>query len=75
MKYKLLYEHTVTPCPSKHWSLELSQERYVCIESIFLNNFYTLSNVLSQREQMEPILNFQVPAEGLELVILLHTQY
>ena len=26
-------------------------------------------------EQMEPILNFQVPAEGLELVILLHTQY
>ena len=30
-----------------------------------------------QRElkQMEPILNFQVPAEGLELVILLHTQY
>ena len=26
-------------------------------------------------KQMEPILNFQVPAEGLELVILLHTQY
>ena len=26
-------------------------------------------------EQMEPILNFQVPAESLELVILLHTQY
>ena len=24
---------------------------------------------------MEPILNFQVPVEGLELVILLHTQY
>ena len=32
---------------------------------------------LRQRKlkQMEPILNFQVPAEGLELVILLHTQY
>ena len=32
---------------------------------------------VNQRElkQMEPILNFQVPAEGLELVILLHTQY
>ena len=32
---------------------------------------------LNQRElkQMEPILNFQVPAEGLDLVILLHTQY
>ena len=26
-------------------------------------------------KQMEQILNFQVPAEGLELVILLHTQY
>jgi hypothetical protein len=26
-------------------------------------------------EQMEPIPNFQVPAEVLELVILLHTQY
>ena len=26
-------------------------------------------------KQMEPILNFQVPAEGLELVILIHTQY
>ena len=25
-------------------------------------------------KQMEQILNFQVPAEGLELVILLHTQ-
>ena len=24
-------------------------------------------------EQMEPIMNFQEPAEGLELVILLHT--
>jgi hypothetical protein len=32
---------------------------------------YSESN---QRElkQMEPILNFQVPAEGLELVILIH---
>ena len=26
-------------------------------------------------KQMEQILNFQVPAEALELVILLHTQY
>ena len=26
-------------------------------------------------DQMEPRLNFQVPTEGLELVILLHTQY
>ena len=26
-------------------------------------------------KQMEQILNFQVPAEGLDLVILLHTQY
>ena len=26
-------------------------------------------------KKMEQILNFEVPAEGLELVILLHTQY
>ena len=26
-------------------------------------------------KQMEEILNFQKPSEGLELVILLHTQY
>ena len=26
-------------------------------------------------KQMEQILNSQVPTEGLELVILLHTQY
>ena len=26
-------------------------------------------------KQMEEKLNFQVPSEGLELVILLHTQY
>ena len=32
--------------------------------------------VWSERtKQMEEILNFQVPAEGLELVILLHTHY
>ena len=28
-----------------------------------------------EQEQMEPKLNFQVPAEGLELVILLHALY
>ena len=26
-------------------------------------------------KQMEEILNFEKPSEGLELVILLHTQY
>ena len=26
-------------------------------------------------EQIEPILSFQVPVKGLEMVILLHTQY
>ena len=38
----------------------------------------TRQNVYVRAErtkQMEQILNFQVPAEGLELVILLHTQY
>ena len=37
-----------------------------------------VDNVFARSErtkQMEQILNFQVPAEGLELVILLHTQY
>ena len=35
-----------------------------------------LEYVWSERtKQMEQILNFQVPSEGLELVILLHTQY
>ena len=30
---------------------------------------------LQRTKQREQILNFQVPAEGLELVILLYTQY
>ena len=34
-----------------------------------------LSNKPERTKQMEQILNFQVPAEGLELVILLYTQY
>ena len=34
-----------------------------------------LSEVWINTVQMEENLNFQVPAEGLELVILLHTQY
>ena len=32
-------------------------------------------NNTESTKQMEEKLNFQVPAEGLELVILLHTQY
>ena len=31
--------------------------------------------LVRESSKMEQILNFQVPAEGLELVILLHTQY
>ena len=35
-----------------------------------------LGSVKSERtKQMEQVLNFQVPPEGLELVILLRTQY
>jgi hypothetical protein len=37
-------------------------------------DLYNLSN-LRDLEQMEPILNFQVAAEGLELLTLLHTPY
>ena len=32
-------------------------------------------NLLRESSNMEQTLNFQVPAEGLELLILLHTQY
>ena len=38
----------------------------------------SVANLLAGTErtkQMEEILNFQKPSEGLELVILLHTQY
>ena len=35
----------------------------------------SLHNGPESTKQMEEKLNFQVPAEGLELVILLHTQY
>ena len=43
-----------------------------------LNKMYYFRSMQTRPErtkQMEQILNFQVPAEGLELVILLHTQY
>jgi hypothetical protein len=45
--------------------------------TVLQNYLYSLYYRISQRElkQTEPILNFHVPAEGLELVILLHTQY
>ena len=32
-------------------------------------------DLFRESSKMEQTLNFQVPAEGLELVILLHTQY
>ena len=35
----------------------------------------SFNNYTESTKQMEETLNFQVPAEGLELVILLHTQY
>ena len=47
--------------------------------SLWKSNFRTLRRAGKARpestKQMEEKLNFQVPAEGLELVILLHTQY
>jgi hypothetical protein len=35
----------------------------------------TVTTYTESTKQMEEKLNFQVPAEGLELAILLHTQY
>ena len=41
-----------------------------------IDNFSVVARSIHRElEQMELIRNFQVPAEGLELVILLHTQY
>ena len=37
--------------------------------------FITILSCPERTKQMEEILNFQKPSEGLELVILLHTQY
>ena len=48
------------------------------IEKCFFNQNPTTGGMYNSAEstkQMEEKLNFQVPAEGLELVILLHTQY
>ena len=38
-------------------------------------HYFTETDCPESTKQMEEKLNFQVPAEGLELVILLHTQY
>ena len=46
------------------------------ISFIFPNLELNLDSTIPEStKQMEEKLNFQVPAEGLELVILLHTQY
>ena len=41
----------------------------------FLPLIELMSDSPESTKQMEEKLNFQVPAEGLELVILLHTQF
>ena len=46
------------------------------LENIALCESKIQYQVYAERtKQMEEILNFQKPSEGLELVILLHTQY
>ena len=45
---------------------------FPCVKKSYLISPWTKSE---RTKQMEEILNFQKPSEGLELVILLHTQY
>ena len=40
-----------------------------------LKGVISLISIESKQIVLKQILNFQMPAEGLELVILLHTQY
>ena len=49
----------------------------MCNKNIFGQTFLKHSRYIypESTKQMEEILNFHVPKEGLELVILLHTQY
>ena len=49
-----------------------AKAQYIICMKIRVNNF--AFNYVCEQEQMEPRLNFQVPAEGLELVILLNRQ-
>ena len=57
-----------------------SKDSFLFLASWSSPNLCTWPGLLGPRpgqrelKQMEPILNFQVPTEGLELVILLHTQ-
>ena len=48
-------------------------EKWHC--QLKLEYFSRTERTTERTKQMEEILNFQVPAEVLELVILLHTQY
>ena len=53
-----------------------TQFREKCVELLLQKIRETISLIRSEStKQMEEKLNFQVPAEGRELVILLHTQY
>jgi hypothetical protein len=45
------------------------------IHTCTLPNYFPNIDNPERTKQMEEILNFQKPSEGLELVILLHTQY
>jgi hypothetical protein len=62
---------------------EFSIEPFFCssiqpqhtVYSNFLNKTFIYVVGHRELEQMKPILNCQVRAEGLEMVILVHTQY
>ena len=54
----------------------LKRLRFYYISLHILRGYvYCFCQIFQSTKQMEEKLNFQVPAEGLELVNLLHTQY
>ena len=53
-----------------YWNLDTAKLFFGCSEENLAGG-----RIAQKTKQTEQILNFQVPAEGLKLVILLYTQY
>ena len=82
-----MFEHTLTEPDNwentQDWDREETGARVIWLLCLRLFYWvepgrradYSLWDSSERTKQMEEILNFQKPSEGLELVILLHTQY
>ena len=57
------------------WSLTIMKSLSMPSSCLLQLHVVDCRTIHRELEEMEPILNFQVPAESLELVILLDTQY